>query len=218
MRVPGSVRMARRKPSNRSAGAPCRRNRAFRSLPGPVRCPAPRTGEGCLTGIVEVSVGWTGSAGAEGAQAARNCSKAPAASGFRRLTSGWSGRCGNRPAQSRRILFQEAVLLRRPSTGRTGAMVRNAASVQAGAGPGLRGTDSTPALDRVVGQAMDVGEQQLSCQHGGGSCGGDGCDHCLLPREPVAGQAPGPVRRTFTSRNVCLRRLLARGGAGAPAG
>ena len=81
MRVPGSVRMARRKPSNRSAGAPCRRNRAFRSLPGPVRCPAPRTGEGCLTGIAEVSIGWTGSAGAEGAQAARNCSKAPAASG-----------------------------------------------------------------------------------------------------------------------------------------
>jgi hypothetical protein len=52
-------------------------------------------------------------------------------------------------------------------------------------GPGTARDDQDPALDRVIDQAVDVDEQQLSCQHGGGSCGGGNCDNCLLPQESL---------------------------------
>ena len=48
---------------------------------------------------------------------------------------------------------------------------------QLGVGAGRRGTGTArdqqcACLDGVIDQAVDVDEQQLSCQHGGGSCGG----------------------------------------------
>ena len=104
------------------------------------------TEPGQQSGSAEVSICWTGSAGTAAAQAARSCPKAPHSQRVRRLTSGWSGRCGNRWPQLRRISFRKPFSLRRPGRCRTRAIVsspaparvRDGASLPRRAGPAVR--------------------------------------------------------------------------------
>src|SRR5208282_2555908 len=81
-------------------------------------------------------------------------------------------------------------------------------SVCAGrSGTGTTRDQQRARLDGVINQAVDVDEQQLSCQHGGDSCGGGKSDNCLLPQE--SSQIKHHARRvaTFNSNNAPQRKL-----------
>jgi len=87
-----------------------------------------------------------------------SCSKAPHGQRVRRLTSGWSGRCGNSPGQVAADLGQE------PALAAAAEQVpghRDREKFGIGAGRGGTGTvrDAQGArLDRVINQAVDVDE------------------------------------------------------------
>ena len=80
-------------------------------------------------------------------------------------------------------------------------------SVCAGrSGTGTTRDQQRARLDGVINQAVDIDEQQLSCQHGGDSCGGGKPDNCLLPQEPLA--IKHRARRVATSTHITRLRTL----------
>jgi hypothetical protein len=142
--------------------------------PGPPS--GPRTRDGCFTGSADVSACWQSSSGSRAARMARSCSNAPRSQRVLRLAALWHGRTGNRCPRSRAASARNPDSLRRPSRCRTCAIASSSASVQAGAGPGLRGIGSPrtgpgrePARRRRRAdlQLADADEQIFSWQHGG---------------------------------------------------
>jgi hypothetical protein len=76
-------------------------------------------------------------------------------------------------------------------------------SVCAGrSGTGTTRDQQRARLDGVINQAVDIDEQQLSCQHGGDSCGEGNSDNCLLPQEPLAIKHHARRVATFNSHNA----------------
>ena len=133
-RLPRSLLIARRNPQNHSPCAASRPKRACRP-PGLVQEPGcgpggvldrQRAGAGRLAVIF----------GRSCRQRSPDCPDAPHSQRVLWLASLWSGRTGNRWAQSRATVARNPASLRRPSRWRTTALVSSSASLRAGTRPG----------------------------------------------------------------------------------